>query len=146
MELHRIPPGLFCVPAAIYAIAGEDIQSVIMPAINRHMDGKRANIHDTVSGVPIHVAAAVLEERGYNVRKYKDGSASGALRAHISTWAKRSMQWNGRPLLVATKTHCLVIQDGKVHDSWMPFGCAGEKHPFAKTTVVYVALVEKAQK
>jgi hypothetical protein len=144
MELHNIPPGCFCVPAAVFAITGDDLQSVLIPAFNRLRDKKQANLHDTITGVRMSLAAAVLEERGYYVRKYKDGAASGALRAHVATWAKRSLKWPGRPLLIATREHCLVVQDGKVHDTWEPFGVVGELHPFAKTTVVFAALVEKA--
>lgn len=145
MSLHRIPPGLFCVPAALYAITGADIESVINPALNRFRDGKRATLSSTVAGMSMAGAEAFLAEAGYNVRQYRDGAASGPLRAHVATWAKRSLKWPGRPLLVGTREHCLVIQDGKVHDNWMPFGCEGVEHPFAKTTVTYVGLVQKKQ-
>jgi hypothetical protein len=144
MQIHRIPPNLFCVPAALFALTGDDIESVITPALNRHaLRGQTANILDTVSTSHMSTATAVLEERGYNVRCYRSDAPSGALRAHIATWAKRSLKWPGRALLIATATHCLVISDGKVYDNWTPFGVEGAVHPFANTTVTWAALVEK---
>ena len=142
MIIHPIPPGLFCVPAALHALTGADLVSVIMPAINRHSGYKRGLL-DTVPGARMLAAQAVLEELGYRVRPYKSDSAVGKLRAHLATWAKRSEErWPGRALLVATATHCLVLKNGVVHDTFCPFGEAGRTHPFAKSTIVWAALIE----
>lgn len=138
--IHPIPPGLFCVPAALTAITGAPLETVIVPALNRHMQSQ--GLLDTVSGVHMHVAHAALEELGYRMRPYR-GSASGPLRAHVATWATRSLRWPGRPVLVSTRDHCLVICDGFVHDNWEPRGVLGSEHPFARTTVQTAALIEK---
>ncbi len=139
--IYPIPPGLFCVPAAIVALTGADIESVVVPAINRH-SGYKYGLHDTVPGVTMGIATKVLNELGYNVRNYrvKDGSKN----AHISTWATRSKErWPDRAILVATKSHCLVIYNGRVYDNWSPHGPTGDKHPFANTTVVWAALIQR---
>ena len=141
MTLYQIPPGLFCVPAAIYAITGADLEAVIVPSINRH-SGYKYGLHDTVTGVMMSAARAVLEELGYKARRYKDGSA-GPLRAHLATWARRSKErYPGLRFLLATRTHCLALCDGVVHDTFTPFGESGSTHPFAKTTVTWLALIE----
>ena len=139
--IHPIPPGLFCVPSALAAITGAPVEAVIVPALNRHM--KSQGLLDTVPGVHMHVAHAVLEELGYSVRPYKSGASAGPLRAHVATWAARSLRWPGRPVLVSTWDHALVIHDGFVHDSWEPRGVLGSEHPFAKTTVVRASLIER---
>ncbi len=140
---YPIPPGLFCVPSAIIALTGADPVSVIVPAINRH-SGYKLGLHDTPGGVRPSVMKSVLEELGCRVRPYKDGAAAGPLGAQIKTWASRSLErWPGRNILVCTRTHALVISDGKVYDTWMPHGVTGDDHPFAKTTVVWAALVER---
>jgi hypothetical protein len=143
MELHKIPCGLYCVPAALYAITGADLQSVIVPALNRHMYKKNANLFDTPAGVKRIDYEAVLNELGYHARRYKDGSVSGNLRVHVATWANRSLKWPNNPLLASTNDHCLVIQNGKVWDNHAPLGCDGKEHPFAKTIVVQIAMIQK---
>lgn len=142
--IHPIPPGLFCAPSAICAITGADPISVVVPAINRH-SGYKLGLLDTPSAVRPSVMQSVLEELRYRVRPYKGvDAAAGALRAQTATWATRSKErWPGRNILVCSKTHAMVICDGVVYDSWTPHGVPGKDHPFAKTTVVWAALVEK---
>lgn len=141
--IHPIPPGLFCVPAAIVALTGADIESMVIPAINRH-SGYNHGLLDTVPGVSMSTATAVLNEFGYNVRPYRMDAEAGPKRAHVATWANRSQErWPGRTVLVAVNNHCLVISDGRVYDNWSPHGPPGDRHPFAKTPVVWAALVEK---
>lgn len=141
--IYPIPPGLFCVPAAIVALTGADIESVVVPAINRH-SGYKLGLHDTVSAVRITVIEAVLKELGCNVRLYKMDAEAGSKNAHIATWAKRSKErWPNKTVIVATHEHCMVICNGRVYDNWSPHGPIGEHHPFAKTTVTWAALVEK---
>lgn len=137
--IHPIPPGYWCVPSAIIALTGEDGQSVVQPAINRH--AKAYGLLDLVVGVSMPTARAVLEELGYRVRAYRGAK----LRAHLATWARRSAErYPGRALLVATRDHALVVSDGRVYDTFTPAGAAGARHPYARTTVVWAALVEKA--
>jgi len=141
MKIHPIYPGAYCVPSAIQALTGADYASVIHPSINRHSDKKR-DLLDHVTGEHMSVASAVLDELGYNVRAYKSRPAA-PLRAHVATWAKRAGErWPGRAVLVATRSHALVISDGKVYDNHMPLGAAGDAHPYSKSTVVWAALVE----
>lgn len=144
-RIHSIPPGLFCVPAAIRALTGEPLEAVIVPALNRHASSE--HLGDTVAGVNTsRVGRAVLEELGYTIRPYRGDARTGPLRAHLATWARRSRErWPGRTLLLTTQSHCLVALDGVVYDNWMPHGVPGEEHPYAKTTVRWAALVEKRE-
>lgn len=138
-QIHPIKSGAYCVPSAIQALTGADYESVIHPALNRH--AHRANILELVGAERMPVAVAVLEELGYAVRRYK---GTDSLRAHVTTWAKRALaRYPGRALLVATRGHALVVQDGKVYDTAAPFGVPAPTHPYAKSTVVWAALVEK---
>lgn len=142
-RIWPIFPGAYCVPSAIQALTGADLVSVIHPSINRHSGDKKRDLLDHVTGEKISVAAAVLNELGYNVRAYKS-KPNAPLRAHVATWAKRtSERWPGRAVLVATRSHVLVVSDGTVYDNHMPLGAAAAAHPYAKTTVIWAALVEK---
>jgi hypothetical protein len=99
-------------------------------------------LHDHVTGEHMEVAKDVLSELGYNCRMYRSN-----VRSHVATWARRSAErWPGQALLIATRTHALVIQDGTVYDNHMPLGAPGVQHPFARTTVVWAALVEPKEK
>lgn len=141
MKLHPIPPGLYCVPSAIAAITGAPVEAVIFPALNRAM-ARRDTLVGTVAGVPARAIEDALAELGYRVRQYR----GDRLRAHVATWAERSAdRYPGRVLLLCTRTHCLVVMDGKVYDNHLPHGPLGHLHPYAKTTVVYAALVELAR-
>ena len=140
MKLHPIPPGLFCVPSALVSITGADIESVINPAINRHSE--HHSLLDTVPGVSRSVTTAVLKKLGYNVRLYKQSATSGALRAHVSTWAERSLKYVDRVVLLSTGKHMLVCQNGRIYDTFTPHGVVGIKHPYAKTTITWAALIE----
>ena len=140
VKIHAITPGAFCVPSALQALTGADLQSVIYPALNRH--AKRWGLLDVCAGEQMESAEGVLSELGYNCRMYRGEQ----LRAHVATWARRSAErWPGRALLIATRTHALVVQDGTVYDNHMPLGAPGAQHPFARTTVVWAALVESKQ-
>lgn len=142
-RIHSISPGLFCVPAAIQALTGEPLDAVIVPALNRH--GGCQHLGDTVAGVSTAITGrTVLSELGYRVRPYRMNGTAGPLRAHVATWARRSLErWPSRPLLITTRTHCLVVLDWVVYDNHMPHGVSGDDHPYAKTTVRWAALVEK---
>ncbi|MDE2426301.1 MAG: hypothetical protein KGO96_10395 [Elusimicrobia bacterium] len=143
--VHPIPPGLFCIPAALCALTGEDLMSVIVPSLNRHGGGQ--GLVDTVAGTTMHAAVEVLEEIGFTVRSYKSSAEAGPLKARISTWARRSQdRWPGRLLLVATSGHCLVIADGCVYDTHSPMGESGETHPYARARATWAALVTRRQK
>jgi hypothetical protein len=143
VKLHPIPPGLYCVPSVLVALTGADIESVIIPGLNRH-SGYKHGLFDTVSSATMNSAAKVLEELGYRVRPYKYNAAAGRLNAHIATWARRSTErWPGRAIMVTTSDHCLLIHNGIVYDTHSPHGEAGATHPFAKTTVTNAYLVEE---
>ncbi len=136
MSLHPIPPGLWCVPAALVAITGADFASVVHPALNRH--GHASSLTSMVVGSTIRAALATLGELGYSARRYKRGD----VRAHVATWAARSRKYPGRSLFVGVPGHVMVIQDGRVFDTWTPHGEVGALHPYARTTVTAAYLVE----
>jgi hypothetical protein len=138
VKLHPILPGYWCVPSALMALTGLDGESVIQPALNRHME--RGGLLDLVTGATMRAAQRSLEEFGYRVRRYRGKEPLGA---QVRTWAQRSIErWPGRALLIATHRHAMVIQDGRVYDTWTPHGALGGEHPFAKTRVDWAALVE----
>lgn len=140
-SLHPIPPGLYCVPAALVAITGEPVAAVIFPTLNRL--ACTPTLIETVAGVQVSAVEAALQELGYRVCRYKSGAA-GPLRARVSTWARRSSErYSGKVLLLCTRTHCLVALDGRVYDNHMPHGPLGEDHSWARTVVTYAALVER---
>ena len=141
--IHPIPPGLFCVPAALVALTGADVESVIVPALNRHMGSD--DLLGTVSSVWMPVIHSVLEELGFKIRPYRRDAPAGPLRVHVATWAARSLRWPDRPVLASIGGHCLVICNGFVHDNWEPRGVLGPEHPFAKTTVIRASMVEGKQ-
>jgi hypothetical protein len=136
VNLHPIPPGLWCVPSALVAITGADFATVIHPALNRH--GHAASLTSMVVESTMRAALATLRELGYTPRCYKHGD----LRAHVATWARRSAHYPGRTLLIGVPGHVMVIQDGRVYDSWTPHGELGAAHPYGKTTVTSAHLVE----
>jgi hypothetical protein len=137
MDLHPIPPGLWCVPSALVAITGADFASVIHPALNRHAR------NDTLTGVvtasTMAAARATLVELGYKVRPYKHAKLGT-----VATWAKRSVElYPGRVLMLAVPQHVVIIKDGRVYDSWTPHGAPGATHPYTKDRVHNVWLVER---
>jgi len=138
MMVYPIPPGLFCVPSAIIALTGADLESVVIPALNRAQE--TPYLRGPIAGVSVPCIEAVLRELRCKVRHYK----SGNLRAPLSTWATRSLKYPGRTLLVCTVGHALVIADGKIYDTYTPYGEAGDRHPCSHDTVVYAALIESA--
>ena len=136
MDLHPIPPGLWCVPSALVAITGADWESVIHPSLNRH--GGAGSLTAMVVGTTMQCAKAVLVELGYTVRPYKH-----AERHTLATWAERSLElYPGRVLLIGVPEHAVVVKDGRVFDTWTPHGGPGGTHPFASDTAITVWLVE----
>ena|SRR5579859_1255668 len=131
---YPIPPGLFCVPAAICAITGEDLLSRVMPALNR-AQGNRM-ILGTVAGVRQHDTEAALQELGYRVFRYRKPN----VRARLTTWAWR---YPNTPLLVSTRGHMLVLHEGRVFDTQAPHGAPAAEHPYAHAIVFYAAQVQK---
>lgn len=139
MELHPIPPGLWCVPSALVCLTGQPWDAVIHPAINRH--GGDPEILDTVTGVPIRVTLAVLSELGYRSRAYRGSNPHATLK----TWARLSKEkYPGRALLVRVPEHVVVVKDGRVYDSWQPHGPIGEDHPWKNARARNVYLIERA--
>jgi len=142
--LFPIPPGYYCVPSAIAALTGADPESVIVPAINRH--ARARSLLGAPAGVRMSVARAVLTELGCGVRPYRDGAPAGPLRAQVRTWAARSLRWSGRPVLIATAGHALVVLDGRVHDNHAPLGAEPDAHPFGRSVVRDAMLVEGSRR
>lgn len=137
MHLHPITPGLWCVPAALTALTGADPISVIQPALNRH--GGARTLTGLVVGSTIDAALKTLVELNYTARRYKQPD----VRARVSSWAKRSQnKYPNRALLVHIPRHVMVIQDGRVYDTWTPHGAFD--HPLAGSVVDAVYLVEQS--
>lgn len=139
--MYPIMPGGWCIPSAIQCLTGADYESVIHPSLNRHSGAaEMRGLLSMVTGVVMNVAVLSLRELGCHVRRYRGDS----LGSHVATWARRSAdRYPGRALLIATRSHALVIKDGRVYDNHLPAGAAGEDHPFAKCPVVWCALVER---
>lgn len=136
MKVHAIPPGLYCVPAAIVAITGADVESVVWPALNRHSESDW--LTGPVAAIGMSAAERVLNELGYVVRGYRHEH-----RQRLHTWAEWSRnKYAGRILLLATHDHAMVAKDGMVYDTARPYGVPGWQHPDAKCIVVYAKLVE----
>jgi len=135
--IYPISPGLFCVPAAIQAITGEDLLSVIVPALNRAQENE--TLLGTVAGVRSSTYIEALQLMGYVVSRYKD-RVDQPLRAQLKTWAKR---FPSRPLLVATRGHAMALYEGRVFDTFTPHGAPVTEHPFARDVVVSVLSVRK---
>lgn len=131
---------MFCIPTALEIMTGEDPESVIFPAINRRR--RRDNLLDPVAGEPMAVAADVLEELGYHVRKYK----GKRLHALVRDWAQR---FPNHVIFVAAggkgEEHCLVLHEGKAYDSWEPFGKDAAAHPYHNTQVRWAALIQRKE-
>lgn len=138
--LHPILPGAWCVPSALQCLTGADYASVIHPALNRH--GHARGLTDMVVGASMTATEATLRELGYAVRQ-----TTISARHQLRWWAARSAdRYPGRALLVATAgrdPHALVVQDGRVYDTFTPVGAPGADHPFARAQVRWCALVEK---
>jgi hypothetical protein len=143
MKLHPIPPDLWCVPSALAALTGVDAASVLHPALNRHGPKHSVpwcrSITAPVTGATVAAALATLNELGFTARRYRGPNPH----AQIRTWASRAQtHYPGRSLLVFTATHALVVQDGQVYDSWVPYGAQGADHPFSHTRAESAYLVE----
>jgi hypothetical protein len=136
MQLHPVPEHIFCVPGAIVALTGADPESVVYPALNRAT--RAEDLLEPVGPSHVQTAIKVLEELGYRARPYKKPD----LRVTVAEWAERSLRYPGRSLLIRVPRHVLVIQDGRVHDTFAEFGIEGSRHAYAKHTVDYCALVE----
>jgi len=140
VELHQIPPGLWCVPSALVAITGQPWDAVIHPALNRH--GGSDVLTEVVTGATLSAARAVLDELGYDSRRYRGANPH----ATVKTWARLSLEkYPGRVLLVGVSNHVVVVSDGRVYDSWSPHGPSGDEHPFATARATHVYLVKRKQ-
>ena len=137
MDLHPIPPGLWCVPSALVCLTGAPWDAVIHPALNRH--GGESDLTDIVVGARLSVAVEVLDELGYRCRAYR-GTNPHAL---VRTWAKLSKEkYPGHALFVRVVGHVLVVKDGLIYDNHSPHGAAGDKHTFSNTKSTHVYLVQ----
>lgn len=136
LPLHRPPPGMWCVPTALYTLTGADIESVIHPALNRHGHDKSRPLTGLVVGSSINAAIATLMELGYSTRRYKHN-------AHrLSTWQQMSTtRYPDRTFLLGVPGHVLVAQNGRIYDTYTPHG-ASTPHPYATALVTTAYLVE----
>jgi hypothetical protein len=137
---HPIPSGLFCVPTAICALTGADPAAAVIPAINRAERAESLLIPP--EGVHITAIAPALRDLGYVARRYRKPD----LFARLSTWARRSLRYPGRGLLVCTAGrhgHAVAVQDGRIYDNHAPRGTGPDEHPFSRCLVDWVALVER---
>ena len=138
MELHQIPPGLWCIPAALVAITGQPWDAVIHPALNRH--GRADMLTDVVTATYFSTALDVLDELGYRCRRYCGTNPNATVR----TWARLSLEkYPGRVLFVGVPKHVVVVKDGRVYDSWDPHGSEGSAHPWGTARATQVYLVDK---
>lgn len=136
--IHSIPPGLYCVPAALAGITGADPDSVIHPALNRA--SRSDSLLAEARGVALRDMLLVLEELGWTARRYRH---TDRLRAQVKTWAERSRNWPGRVLLLSVRGHVLLVQDGRVHDNHAPLGAPASEHSYARCLVQRVYLIER---
>lgn len=141
--IHPIPPGLYCVPAALCALTGEPLDAVVVPALNR------AARHADLSGDPgpmsMRTAEVALREMGCRVMRYKHPMYSRVIvkRQQLRTWASA---WRTKlhPILVATGNHALVLHQGVVYDTKVPGGCDAARHPDARQVLTYAAMVVRS--
>lgn len=133
-QIYPIPPNLYCVPSVIIALTGEDLLSRVMPALNRAQGNN--TLLGTVAGVRTSHFEEALQELGYRVARYKKPD----LRARLTTWAKRYPQL---ALLVCTRSHALVLHEGRVYDTSTPHGAPAAEHPYAGSIITYAATVRK---
>lgn len=144
-NLHPIPPGLWCVPSALVCLTGADFESVVHPALNRNgrPDLRAELLTGLVTSSTTSAAIKALNEMGYRARAYR---GEAPVDARVSTWANRARErYPGRPLLVFTRGHALVVQDGRVFDNHLPHGPEGSAHSYARDRVESVWLVERAR-
>lgn len=135
--MYPIPVGLYCVPAAIVAITGADVESVVFPALNRIQKG--GWLTGPIEGVDVFEIQTAFESMGWHVRRYKDR----ARRAQLRTWAKLSKErYPGYKLLLCTNDHCLAVEDGLVYDTFTPYGEEGACHAFARDIITFAAVVQ----
>lgn len=133
--IYPILNGAYCVPSALMALTGEDLESVIFPALNRH--AKAQGLLTTVGGAYLEDAERVLNELGYAVRHAK------TLGKHrVATWAKQTLERNySYPMMLGVRRHVVVAYQGRVYDNHAAHGPAGDKHPYAGAIVTYAVLV-----
>jgi len=136
MRLHPIPPGLYCVPAALCAITGLDMRQVIAPAIRR-IEPVHGSGNPTL--VWLSTLITVLCEQGYGLR-----------------WVETSVQplWTltgcfpeDEVLLISIAdppgAHVAVAQGARIYDSIAPEGMAAHEHPLSLNDVNHVAVVNR---
>ena len=138
--IFPIPPGLFCVPSALVALTGADIESVINPALNRA--ARAETLTGAVGPAQLNHMLAALNELGYDCRRARDTH-----RHKVATWAQTTLsRAYPRPLLLRVRGHVLVAFRGRVYDSIMPHGPRGVDHPYAGTVVTDAFLIQSRKK
>lgn len=139
-SLYDVPPGPYCVPAALVALTGRDLTSVILPALNRHA-GNGTFFDDVGPTNTRRVAVPALQEMGYRVfahGKIERGDERPTLRAVANRYPSRRM-------LATVKGHALAILDGRVWDTATPYGAPVEDHPDRDRRVTGLWIVEKKE-
>ena len=133
--IHTISPGFFCGPSVIEAITGEDMLSVILPALNR---ASRAEyLLDEVIESRIPDMLHVLVELGYRVGEYKHNAA---YLGDVGSWHNKFFDY---VIMLFTMEHVLVVHEGMAYDNHTPMGCPALTHPFTKVKVVSAYIVRK---
>ena len=139
MKIHPIPPGLWCVPSALVALTGDDWESVIQPALNRHAGAD--TLTGMVVGSTMQAAIATLQERRYKVLRCKTLGQSRRRLDKVATWA--ATKYPGESFLVALPEHAAALHNGRIYDSWTPHGAPAAEHAFKNASVSDLYLVRK---
>lgn len=136
IRAYHVPVGIYCVPAAICALTGADLESVVLPALNR---AQKANwLLGPVGGVYMDDTYTAIDLMGWVARKHKDVG-----RHKLFTWAKLSAdKYVNKRLLVTVKGHALALINGLIYDTFTPFGCEPDKHACSGEIVRTVAMLQ----
>jgi len=137
--MHPIPPGLWCVPSALVAITGDDWQSVIQPALNRH--GGASTLTGMVVESTMRAAIATLQERGYKVMRCKTLGPGRRRLDKVAAWA--AAKFPGESFLIGAVEHAMAMCDGRIYDSWTPHGAPAAEHAWSTASVLELYLVRK---
>jgi len=138
-KVFSIPPGIYCVPATMCALTGLDLTGQIMPAIAKAEQNE--SLLGVAAGVYIRDFERAMGYLGYSIHVHK---TAGSDNKQLRTWAGLSAEkYPGKRLAVSTRGHMMALVDGKVYDTFTPYGEIGAKHPYARDIVKYVSLIER---
>ncbi len=130
--IHSIDPGYYCGPSVIQAITGADMQSVILPCINR-INGMPWQ-QEEVLEMKGHIIVMVLNELGFRTYRYKNHRALG----DVGSWHDR---YPDDIMLLMTKEHVVVVHNALCFDNHTPTGKLAISHPFTNIRVTDAYLI-----